>query len=89
MKNSDGGDAPSHSLPQSSANEVGTDALCLSDLSDRDKPWDKHRGNSDKVANHYRGTQEFDKYSQRIDFCSQLLDFRLVPDDREYTYQPH
>ena len=52
----------------------------LSDLSEKDKPWDKHRGNSDRVANHYRNTEEFDQYAQRIDFCSQLLDFRLVPD---------
>ena len=84
MENSNGGDAPSHSLHQSFENEVGTNDLCLSDLSDRDKPWDRHRGNSDKVADYYRGTQEFDKYSRRIDFCSQLLDFRLVAGDREY-----
>ncbi|HEY9649263.1 MAG TPA: protein rep [Coleofasciculaceae cyanobacterium] len=57
----------------------GTDAPALSDLSHKDKPWDKHRGNADKVANHYRGS-EFKQYAQRIDFCSQLLDFRLVPD---------
>ena len=52
----------------------------LSDLSKKDKPWDKHRGNSDRVANHYRNTEEFDQYAQRIDFCSQLLDFKLTPD---------
>lgn len=52
----------------------------LSDLSERDKLWDKHRCNSDRVANYYRGTDEFDRYSERIDCCSQLLDFLLVPD---------
>ena len=84
MKNSDGGELPSHILPHAAKIEVSTNAPYLSDLSDRDKPWDKHRGNSDKVANHYRGTEEFNQYANRIDFCSQLLDFRLVPDDKEY-----
>ena len=51
----------------------------LADLSSRDKPWDKHRANSDKAADHYRGS-DFNAYAQRMDFCSQLLDFKLVPD---------
>ena len=51
----------------------------LSEISNRDKPWDKHRGNSDKAADHYRGS-DFDNYGQRMDFCSQLLDFKLVPE---------
>ena len=57
-------------------------APALSDVSDRDKPWDKHRGNADSVANHYRGT-DYDQYATRIDFCSQLLDFKLTPDATE------
>lgn len=84
MEKSAGRNIPNHSVPQSYVSKVGTNELCLSDLSERDKPWDKHRGNSDKVANHYRGTEEFDRYAQRIDFCSRLLDFRLVPGDQEY-----
>ena len=55
----------------------------LSELSVQDKPWDKHRYSADRVADHYRGDVEFDKYAQRIDFCSQLLEFKLVPHDRE------
>lgn len=74
---------PGYSIPDTKSTEVGTNALCLGDLSDRDKPWDKHRGNSDKVANHYRGTQEFEQYATRMDFCSQLLDFKLVPEEQE------
>lgn len=66
------------SLSCNAANENSSSAL--SELSSRDKPWDKHRSNADKVANHYRGTEDFDSYAQRIDFCSQFLDFRLVPD---------
>ena len=51
----------------------------LSDISQRDKPWDKHRANADKVSNHYKGS-DFEQYANRIDFCSQLLDFKLTPD---------
>ena len=54
-------------------------APALSEVSERDKPWDNRRGNADCVASHYRGS-EFEKYAIRIDFCSQLLGFRLVPD---------
>jgi plasmid rolling circle replication initiator protein Rep len=68
----------SHSLDLSD----NAEAPLLSDLSPKDKPWDKHRGNADKIANYYRGS-DFDQYAQRIDTCSQLLDFRLVPDDSE------
>lgn len=59
------------------------EALELSQVSDRDQVWDKHRANADKVSSHYRGSKSFSQYSQRIDFCSQLLDFRLVPEPEE------
>lgn len=80
MSNSIGRASPVHSLPHQNTDGVDSNSPCLSDLSDRDKPWDKHRKNSDKASNHYRGTKEFDKYANRMDFCSQLLDFRLVPE---------
>jgi plasmid rolling circle replication initiator protein Rep len=57
----------------------GNRTPALADISQRDKPWDKHRANADKVSNHYRGS-DFDQYANRIDFCSQLLDFKLTPD---------
>ena len=66
-------------LPRSIENSVAMSKSGLSDLSEKDKPWDKHRHSADLVANLYRGEAGFDKYAQRIDFCSQLLDFRLVP----------
>ena len=84
MKNSYGGAAPDHSLPQFSVDEVSTSELCLSDLSSRDRSWDKHRKNSDEIANYYRGTEEFQRYAERIDCCSQLLDFCLVVEEQEY-----
>ncbi|NES67871.1 MAG: protein rep [Okeania sp. SIO2D1] len=68
-------------MPENSASVNSTDASALAELSQRDKPWDKHRANADKVANHYRGDEDFGNYANRIDFCSQLLDFRLIPDD--------
>ena len=52
----------------------------LADLSPRDKPWDKHRGNADKVEAHYVGS-EFSQYAMRIHNCSELLHFGLVPED--------
>ncbi|MBV8802935.1 MAG: protein rep [Gammaproteobacteria bacterium] len=54
----------------------------LSDLSQEDKPWDKHRGNADKVTAYYTGS-EFQGYADRVFFCSELLDFRLVPNGDE------
>jgi plasmid rolling circle replication initiator protein Rep len=82
MSDTPSGDGFAISVAESPKLSNGTDAPALSDLSQKDKPWDKHRGNADKVANHYRGS-EFQKYAQRVDFCSQLLDFRLVPDADE------
>ena len=61
-------------------------ALALSELSDRDKPWDSHRSDSDTIASHYRGT-EYQKYSERIRDCSQLLDFLLTPDQSAGEYK--
>lgn len=55
-----------------------TNSPALADLSPRDKPWDKHRGNADKVAALYAGS-EFQRYSDRVTFCSEFLHFGLVP----------
>lgn len=61
---------------------LNSDALNLSDLSERDKPWDKHRSNADKVSSFYNRS-EFQNYSDRVHFCSEFLDFRLTPDESE------
>ena len=54
-------------------------AVPLSELSpDRDKPWDQHRASSDTIARYYKGT-EHQRYAERINFCSEMLDFKLVP----------
>lgn len=49
----------------------------LSDLSPKDKPWDKHRAFSDDVESIYRDSR-YSKYADRIDDCSKILDFGLV-----------
>nr|ABO47826.1 Rep_1 protein [Johanseniella A1345] len=65
---------------------INSDASSLSNLSPSDKPWDKHRANADKVSAFYAGS-EFQSYSDRINDCSELLDFRLVPDDEDGLFR--
>lgn len=50
----------------------------LSDLSDRDKPWDIHKANSVRVASFYAATNEFDGYAVRVRVCSEILDFAFA-----------
>ena len=68
------------SLPDSSLEEQGKSDVALSELSPRDRSWDKHRHSADLVADLYRGNIAFDIYAQRMDYCAQILDFKLVPD---------
>lgn len=49
---------------------------CLSDISPRDKPWDVHRAMSDEISQLYLMAGN-DRYSERIDKCSQVLKFCL------------
>lgn len=70
------GDGIGSSVPSESANEQDVD---LGDISERDKVWDKHRSNADRVLEHYKNSQ-YKRYSDRINFCSELLDFKLSPD---------
>ena len=63
----------------SSKVDISYNTPSLSDLLENDKPWNKHRSNADKVATYYAGS-EFQNYSDRIDDCSELLDFRLISD---------
>jgi plasmid rolling circle replication initiator protein Rep len=65
--------------------EKEKDTPALSDLSERDKPWDKHRANSDVVGGYYSNS-EFLKYSERISDCSQFLDFKLIPNSETGAY---
>lgn len=64
--------------PQSSIDQD----VNLSDISERDKPWDKHKGNADKVSEHYKNSN-YKRYSERVNLCAELLDFKLTPDADE------
>lgn len=69
-------------LPTNPANSQGSDSSALSDLSSKDKPWDKHRGNADRVQHHYWNSAEFKAYAQRVSECAQLLEFNpTAPDE--------
>jgi Plasmid rolling circle replication initiator protein and truncated derivatives len=67
-------------VSKSVTNSIADESPSLSSLSEKDKPWDKHRANTDKVERFYINS-EFEEYVNRIHFCSEFLDFRLVPAD--------
>jgi plasmid rolling circle replication initiator protein Rep len=48
--------------------------IYLSEISPEDKPWSKHRKHADTVESYYSGS-DFDKYAERMTFCSLLLEF--------------
>ena len=56
------------------------DSWCLSDISPSDKPWDIHRAQSDEIAKLYESIG-YDRYSERISDCSQLLTYALQCND--------
>ncbi len=59
-----------------------TISFALSDASPKDKPWDKHRANADKVQGLYEA-MEYDRYSERVGECSQRLWFNLQREGEE------
>ncbi len=58
----------------------------LSDLSPKDKPWDKHRAEADLIRNSYLRSG-YERYAERIDRCSTLLEFARVTDDQQFFYK--
>lgn len=76
-ENSDAGVAIPSLLPEP---ESSNDAPALSDLSSKDKPWDKHRAFADRVEGLYAGS-EFHRLGDRIHYCSELLEFELGTDE--------
>ena len=51
----------------------------LSNVSPKDKPWDIHRTNTDKVKSLYQQIG-YERYYERMSHCSQLIEFVLRPD---------
>ena len=66
-----------HSTSLSDSSENG---LLLSELSPRDKSWDKHRAVAEVVEVFYANS-DFSKLGERISGCSKFLDFKLVPNN--------
>ena len=59
----------------------------LSDLSERDRPWDNHRHTADRVRDLYHGTS-CEAYADRIAQCSKLLFMNLGrQDDGELRFK--
>lgn len=57
-----------------------SDELYLSDVSERDKPWDEHRANAELVQASYDGS-DLQRYADRIRNCSELLGFSFEAQD--------
>ena len=72
-------DADAYSIASDSLTS-NSQSIALSEVSPQDKPWDKHRSFADRVESFY-GNSEFSRYSQRIHYCSELLQFGLVPQE--------
>ena len=58
----------------------------LSDVSPKDKPWDTHRAMSSVIAAIYQSSG-FDRYSERLNNCSKLLEFALAANDEGFFYK--
>lgn len=50
----------------------------LTSYSEKDKPWDTHRGQSQDVQGIYATAEEFERYAERIGDCSGVLRFGMV-----------
>lgn len=59
---------------------TGPNDLYLSDISERDKPWDEHRANAKMVQALYDNS-DLQRYADRIQDCSKLLGFALEAQD--------
>ena len=66
------------SMPETPISDTVLSSTTLAGLSQKDKPWDIHRANADKVAAYYANGQ-FQNYADRVYSCSELLDFRSSP----------
>ena len=77
VQNSDGGKRLSETIILKSERQ-STNTPALSELSVKDQSWRVHRSESDQIEKLYDGT-EFQRYSDRIHFCSEFLNFVLKP----------
>jgi plasmid rolling circle replication initiator protein Rep len=66
-------------LMRDGVNITPSDIFYLTEVSPKDKPWDKHRSQSATMKSLYFGGL-FEKYSERIGDCSRLLQFDFLLD---------
>ena len=59
-----------------------SEAVYLSDVSSKDKAWDKHRSNSEIIEEMYLELG-YERYPDRINDCSRLLEFVLKQDSNQ------
>lgn len=57
-----------------------TQDAALSEMSERDKPWDSHRKDAQELENIYSSAREFERYAERVHQCSGLLFFGQAAD---------
>ena len=57
------------------------DEICLSTISPKDKPWNVHRANSDRVTRLYEST-DLERLGNRIRDCAQMLQFAAVETEK-------
>ncbi|MBE9049419.1 protein rep [Nostocales cyanobacterium LEGE 11386] len=67
----------------------GQDVPSLAEIAPTGKIWDKHRANVDQIAYYYAtsGEDNFLEYAWRMRMCSELLEFRLVPEETEGIFE--
>ncbi|MGK7895465.1 MAG: hypothetical protein AB4372_18060, partial [Xenococcus sp. (in: cyanobacteria)] len=78
VQDSDGGKRLSETIILKSERQESINTPALSELSVKDQSWRVHRSESDQIEKLYDGT-EFQRYSDRIHFCSEFLNFVLKP----------
>lgn len=68
-------------MTQTVPDKNGMDSyVYLTDISRKDKPWDKHRRIATKIASLYKQTSH-EKYAERMDACANWLEFDLATDE--------
>lgn len=56
-------------------------SIYLTEISIKDKPWDKHRAEASVIQTYYRGT-DLHRYAERIDDCARMLGFNMNADEQ-------
>lgn len=53
--------------------------LEINEIDDNQQPWQKHKINAETVSSFYKNNDTFKQYGERIDKCSEILNFQLIP----------